>query len=391
MTIEKDQIKSVGVLFAICAVIAVLMALVNSFTAPIIKENEAAAANKALLEVLPGGGTFEEVDLSAYTLPATVTAAYRESNGGYVIQLTTTGFSSGLVIMCGVDASGTVTGALSLASSETLGEEKTYGDTLIGLTGATIDGADTVSGATKTTGAFKAAVKDALNAAIILGGGSVDIRSAEEILMDSLNEALPEAEGAFTSLFLTVASDTVDALYQADNGAGYVAVCGETYVALDGNGKAAAGADAALAADAEAAAAAMAIPSEALDLNKYEGISTSITEAYVTADGVYDITIKAAGYGINGDEYTASGEYIYVRLAITAEGEILRCVTVSQGETDGIGSACAEPAFYTQFNGRTVADYEGIDAISGATYTTSGYLAAVGKALAAVDIMKGVE
>jgi len=51
----KNQVKSTLVLVCICAVMAVLLAVTNSITAPIIKENQDAAANEALLQVMPGG------------------------------------------------------------------------------------------------------------------------------------------------------------------------------------------------------------------------------------------------------------------------------------------------------------------------------------------------
>ena len=104
----KKSIRSIIVLVSICAVVSILMALTNSVTAPIIAENDAKNANAALLQVLPDGGSFETVDMSAYTLPSTVTAVYRASNGGCVVQLTTSGYSSGMVIMCGINPDGTV-------------------------------------------------------------------------------------------------------------------------------------------------------------------------------------------------------------------------------------------------------------------------------------------
>ena len=87
----KKSIVSTIVLVSICAVMAVLLALTNAITAPIIEKNQSAAANEALLEVMPNGQGFELVDISAYTLPATVTEVYKEANGGYVVKMTTTG------------------------------------------------------------------------------------------------------------------------------------------------------------------------------------------------------------------------------------------------------------------------------------------------------------
>ena len=128
----KKSVQSTIVLVAICAVMAILLALTNSVTAPIIKQNQDAAANEALLVVMPDGEGFEKVDISSYTLPATVTEVYKETKGGYVVTLTTAGYGSGLIVMCGVSPDGTVTGAVCLASTETLGYEKTFGENFTG-------------------------------------------------------------------------------------------------------------------------------------------------------------------------------------------------------------------------------------------------------------------
>ena len=207
------MMKSAVALTVICAVVAVLLAATNFITAPVIEANDAAAANEALLVVMPGGTGFEPVDISSYTLPSTVNEVFKEANGGYVVKLTTAGYSTGMVIMVGVDASGTVTGATCLGSSETLGYEKTYGETTVGATLETVDSLDTIAGATRTTEGYKNAVKDALNTAVIMGGGSVDIRNPEQILADNLNAALPEGEDKFTSFFIQEVLEVTDAVY----------------------------------------------------------------------------------------------------------------------------------------------------------------------------------
>ena len=104
----KKSVKSILVLVCICAVVSVLLALTNSITDPMIQANEQKNANAALLEVLPEGGSFEKLDISSYTLPSTVSEVYRAENGGYAIKLSTTGYASGMVLMCGIGADGTV-------------------------------------------------------------------------------------------------------------------------------------------------------------------------------------------------------------------------------------------------------------------------------------------
>ena len=381
----KKSVVSTLVLVCICAVMAVLLALTNAITAPIIKKNQDAAANAALLEVMPDGEGFEKVEFDAAKLPKTVTEVYREKNGGYVITLTTTGYGSGLVIMCGVKADGTVSGAVCLGSTETLGHEKTFGTNFVGKDAVGVSAVDTISGATKTTAAYKNAITDALNAAIILGGGSVDLRTDEEILNDNLSEALPAGDGKFTKLFIAEVVEGIDAVYTADNGKGWVYVIGETFVAVDENGNT----------ENETVLAAHAILSvstaEDVDLTAFTGLSKYVISAKKTATGNYILEVKGLGYGIKGgdDYHPASGEYIVVRVSMTADGKIIDVLTVSQEESKGIGDACADEKFYGQFDGKTETDYRDIDVIAGATMTTNGYLKAIEDAFAAVKIMEG--
>ena len=384
--------KSVIALTAICAVIAILLALTNSITKPLIEKNAAAEANAALLVVYPEGGDFTQVDISSFELPATVTEAYSASNGGYVIKLLTSGYGANMVLMCGVDGSGTVTGATCLSSSETLGYEKTYGDSLKGKTTADIDAVETISGATMTTSGYKNAVKDALNATIILGGGSVDIRSEEEILNDNLSEALPQAEGKFVSLFMAEALENVTAVYEAENGAGYVLVSGEEFIAVDKAGAVLSSVADDVKATMEANAQLIINSSlTEIDITSYSDMPSQVKKAYKTASGNYVFELAANGFGINGDHYyNPSGKQIEIKASATKDGKIIAVLTTAQYETDNIGSACMNASFYSQFNGKTEADYSDIEGISGATITTNGYKTAIGKVFEAVKILEGV-
>ena len=381
----KKAIKSTVVLVGICAVMAILLALTNALTAPIIAENQNAAANQALLQVMPNGEGFESVEFDAEKLPKTIKEVFKEKNGGYVFNMETTGYGAGLLIMCGVNADGTVSGVVCLGSSETLGHEKTFGANFAGKDAAGVDAVDTISGATKTTAAFKGAVKDALNAAIILGGGSVDLRTEEEILNDNLSAALPAGEGKFGKVFITEVIEGIDAVYAAENGKGYVYVIGEQFVAVDEAGNT----------DNETVAAAHAILSastaEDIDLSAFADLPAKLLSAKKTATGNYILETKGAGYGIKGgdDYHPASGKYIEIRICLTPEGKILDVITTFQEESQGIGDACANEKFYGQFDGKTEGDYKEIDAIGGATMTTNGYLEAIETAFASVKILEG--
>ena len=277
----KKSLKSIAVLVSICAVVAILMSLTNDITAPIIKENENKTANAALSEVMPNGGTFELYDISSLTLPATVTEVYSASNGGYVIKMSTSGYASGMVIMCGVSAEGVVTGAKLVSSQETpsIGgtAAEAFSSAVAGKDLTSIDSVDTVSGATKTTAAYRAAVKDALNAFIVLGGGSVDLRTEEEILLDNLDAALPAGNREFDKHFFVEEVAGIDAMYTAKNNTGYVYVIGEAFIGVNASGEIVSECTAdESAAVLNAVAVISASETSDVDLTQYTGISANV-------------------------------------------------------------------------------------------------------------------
>lgn len=392
----KKSIKSIAVLVSICAVVAILLACTNYLTAPIIEKSEQEKANGALFEVLPDGGSFELMDISAYKLPATVSEVYRAENGGYVFKLTTSGYAAGMVLMCGVGTDSTVVGTKLISSNETpaIGgaAANTFAPALVGKDVTTIDGVDIVSGATKTTEGYRSAVKDALNAVVILGGGSVDLRTEEEILNDNLSAALSAANGEFEKHFFVEVVEGIDALYMAKNGAGAVCIIGEQFIAVDANNAVITDCSEADAAIVEAAMEKVGattlsdVDISVLDSKTYK----NVVSVQKTASGNYVIEVKASGYSMQNPYAPADQKKpIVIKVSLTAEGMIIDTLTLSQNETDGIGSVCADEDFYGQFDGKTEADYDTIDAISGATVTTNGYKKAVQLAFNTVKALEG--
>ena len=385
------HVKNVSVLVAICLIVSVLLSVTNYFTAPIIKANDDKKANEALFQVLPEGGSFELIDLSAYTLPATVVEAYRASAGGYAIKLSTAGYASGLVIMCGITPAGTVSGAVCLGSNETWGLEKTFGEKLVGADATSV--VDVEAGATsKTINGYRAAVKDALNAAKIFGGETVEIRTEEEIFRDNLKEALPAANGEFDKTFFTEAIVGVDAIYTAKNGAGAVYVIGEKMIVADTKGIATGDCTAEEAALILAAYQTLAASTTTdVDLAAYTGISSAVTSVKKTTGGSYVITVKASGYSMANPYAPAEQKHpIVIQVSVTADGVIIDTLTLSQNESANYGAACAEEGFYGQFDGKTEESYGEIDAIVGATVTTNAYKTAILNAFKAVKIIEEV-
>lgn len=385
---KKENIMPTVVLSVICIAVALLLAVVNMVTKPIIDKAANDKANATLVVVLPEGEGFEEIDLTTVELPASVTKAYKETNGkGYVFEMTVSGYKSGLVIMCGVDAEGKITGSKYTASSETFGKE---GDLDNAYNGQALDSftPNIISGATKTSNGYADAVKAALQAHVIMGGGSVDLRDPAQILNDNCNAALGTEGLTFTKWFAVEVLDGVDAIYTAEGTKSVVMSIGEAFVGVGEDGKAV-GADVAADAKAKAEAAyAVYTASKLSEVTLPEGASKNVLKAYKTESGNYVFELQAAGYGING-EYYASGEYIKLQVAISAEGKIISTLTTYENETDGIGDVCATPEYYEKFNGTTSETYTGVENVSGATVTTSAYKSAIKQAFAAFDLMKG--
>lgn len=168
---KNDNIKSFVVLVAICIVIAGLMSVVNVITRPEIERIENEKVQKSLTVVMPNGEDF--IKMENFNADPSVSEIYAEKNGGYVFKIITTGYASGMTVMCGVNKDGNITGAECIASGETLEAEKTYGGRFTGVNSDNVDNVDTVSGATLTTRAYKNAIKTALETFKYLAGSEL--------------------------------------------------------------------------------------------------------------------------------------------------------------------------------------------------------------------------
>jgi electron transport complex protein RnfG len=398
---KNSKIMPAVVLSAICLVVGLLLAFINSLTAPIIADAQNQAANAALIEVYPGGSDFKQLDLSGYTLPESITAAYSEGSGGYVIQSTVTGYKSGLVIMCGINKDGKIVGADYIASNETLSAEVGLGDRFVNK-GEDEMTPDIVAGSTAklTTGAYYNAILDAFKAFTVFNGGTVDIRTPEQILQDNCNAALGTEGKTFEKWFATEEIG-VDALYITDDGA--VALIYGTYVGINADGTVSTEGVNAETGEKEiigdghyaAAYSAYILYSESVltEVAKPEGASRLVTKIYKTASGNYVFEATASGFSAN-----YHGSDIILKVSISADGKIIDCLTVSHSESKGYGDACATEEYYDSWRGVSaenivVSEAPITDAtvdpgaIAGATYTSNGYQKAIRAAFKAFELL----
>lgn len=175
---EPGMAQLVIILFAISAITALLLGLVNMITAPVIAANNEAKNAAAMAAVLPSDAGYEQVEYTGGD--TSVSAMYKAGDAGYVVQVACPGsFSGTLNIMVGVDAAGTVTGVEVVKHAETsgLGANATKADwraQFAGLTGTaavTKDGGtiESITGATITSRAIANGVNSAVAAAASMG------------------------------------------------------------------------------------------------------------------------------------------------------------------------------------------------------------------------------
>lgn len=172
MSKKADVIKSIVVLAVICLVISGALAIVNSFTAPVIESAAAERENQARQAVMPEAASFEPLEQSDF--PEGVVSGYQglDSAGktvGYVFTVEGKGFDDTISVMCAIGTDGNILKCSTLdvsSETKTLGGKTAnpeYTDQYIGQN-SSLDGVDSISGATITSTAYKGCVEKAFAA-----------------------------------------------------------------------------------------------------------------------------------------------------------------------------------------------------------------------------------
>ena len=174
-------LRLAGTLLLICAVTAGLLAGVNSITAPIIDELNAAKTQEAISAVLPGGFDTEIADYADAS--GIVSKVYQGANG-YAVEVGPGGFDNTITMMVGIDNEGKVLGISVVNHTETAGlgavadadtpKGIAFREQFMGASGSvsvTKDGGtmDAITGATITSRAICVGVNAALDVVAGLG------------------------------------------------------------------------------------------------------------------------------------------------------------------------------------------------------------------------------
>jgi len=132
-------------------------------------------------------------------------------------------------------------------------------------------------------------------------------------------------------------------------------------------------------AKAEAAQKEVLPEADSFKLMKLSGLPSAVTEVYKAENGAgYVLMITTKGYG--GDMKIICG--------MDSNGLIVDCKTLSQSETQGLGTKTTQPEFRNQFVGKD-SSLAGVETISGATISSKAYIGAIKDAFAAYEIAKG--
>ena len=118
----ETSVKPVVVLSVIALIVSLLLAMVNSFTAPIIEENQKAATLAAYVDVMPTVSSASDLDEVTDYTTENITGAVKATDGSLAIKAEEKGFDGGiLTVIMGFDANGAETGIWVDASTQTKG------------------------------------------------------------------------------------------------------------------------------------------------------------------------------------------------------------------------------------------------------------------------------
>ena len=189
-------IFKVGItLFLITAVSALVLAVVNSYTAPVIAENTAKKQAESMKKVVTDAISFNKLNTSDYTAVIEYTSAVNgiyegvNSNGeicGYAVMVSPNGYGGEISMAVGISDNLKVLGIDIITQSETPGlgskcEDDAFKAQFVGKesitvvkSGAKEDEIDAISGATRTSNAVAKGVNTALAVVHNVKGGVAD-------------------------------------------------------------------------------------------------------------------------------------------------------------------------------------------------------------------------
>jgi RnfABCDGE-type electron transport complex G subunit len=388
-TPKKKEFPAYVTLAIIAVVAAVVLAATNMLTKGPIQEHEMATLKATFGEVMPAE-TYEEVTLDSTYTDDGVDSLYKAKDAdgnlvGYCVKAAKTGYANSVAVTLGVNTDGTVAacvvGDTNFQETETLGgrwKKEENREQFTSLTAEDGGSIEALSGATVTSKAVLGATNAALKCVAEVAMGSeqkAEVAFGEKAATATVQQ--PALTGEVHSATVKgFASDvTVDVTL---DDAGTI-----TAIRIDASGETAGlGQRAMEDEDFQNQFVGQAGPftlGENVDaLSGATITSTAVVEAVneaLTAPATEYTTLVGTAKGFGGD----------VTVTLSMDGDTIAAISIdASSETAGFGQRTMEEADYqAQFIGKILPLQDGdVDALSGATITSTAVVEAVNSAVA---------
>ncbi len=370
-------------LLLVCACAVLLLSQVNRLTAGRVAAQEVKLEDAARAKALPGAERFEAVALeeSRYTLDNLYQGFDAAGDAlGYVGQTTVSGYGGPVEVTTGVNPAGEITGVSvggeGFAETPGLGaltREKAFTAQFAGKTPNVVlneDGVDTVSGASTTSRAVVSGVNAVTNYVRTYPLGLDEEQT--EVYLGATTSATRKGFGGDVTATVGFAEDgTIE----------YLAV--DTPDETDGLGKLA----------SEKAFTSQFIGKTGPFSYGEDGIE-AVTGATFTSNAALEaINEIVSGGGAKSAEPVSQtvqgfGGDVTVTVRLNDDNTVAALSIDTPDETDGLGKLASEPAFTDQFIGKTAPfayGEDGIEAVTGATVTSTAVLGALNELVPAGD------
>ena len=378
----KKKLPAWAVLCIVCLCAGAIVLLANRLTADRIARQRDAAGNAALADVMEKADHFQPIETreSRYA----VHGAYQALSAGgetvgYVGATTVTGYGGPVEVTVGLNNAGTITG-VSVGGDgfeETPGlgaltREKAFTDQFAGKTPtiALGEGVDSVSGASTTSRAVVSGVNTVAN---YFYTGELGLAQEEEEAYTG--QTVSATKQGF-------AGDVTATVGLAEDGSiEYLAI--DTPNETDGLGKLA----------SEKAFTGQFIGKRGPFAYGEDGIEAISGATYTSTAALEAINEIVSGGGeASAEPVTASakgyGGDVTVTARLNADNTVAALSVDTPDETDGLGKRCSESEFTDQFIGKAAPfayGEDGIEAVTGATFTSNAVLEALNSVVPAGD------
>ena len=412
---NKDKVMPTVVLSVICAVVALLLSAINMVTGPVIEAQRNAAANEALLVVMPEGKDFEELDITTLGLSESITNVYKEASGGYVFRVVSTGYKPSLTIMVGINAEGQITGSKCIETQDTYGKEPQLDNSYNGQSIADFT-PNMIGGATMTSSGYRDAINTALQSFTLASGGKLDPSIAlegklAELAPGFVNPTAIETAGSFKKI-LKASNDAGFAYIFSDGENAFLTLVNATggCIVYDAEGNDVTEAKADLASEAKAHASANQTSYTDALTKKIEKLMEGAAEITALELDTFNTVVSAVSFKLDGATYygmcarplTFGNSPMDVYVIIDENGTIVKQDVKQMAFGDGVeymhgineylsSTTQAYKDYLNKFTGLTSETLTDDVLISGATVSSSAVKLATADAFAAFNSIKGGE